>query len=57
MIKYKSLKNGMRIVAEEIPYVRSVSAGVWINVGARMEEGYPRGLAHFIEHMLFKRPP
>lgn len=54
MIKYKSLKNGMRIVAEEIPYVRSVSAGVWINVGARMEEGYPRGLAHFIEHMLFK---
>lgn len=54
MIKYKSLRNGMRIVAEEIPYVRSVSAGVWINVGARMEEGYPRGLAHFIEHMLFK---
>lgn len=54
MIKYKTLKNGLRIVAEEIPYVRSVSAGVWINVGARMELGYPRGLAHFIEHMLFK---
>lgn len=54
MIKYKSLKNGLRIVAEEIPYVKSVSAGVWINVGARMEEGYPPGLAHFIEHMLFK---
>lgn len=54
MIKYKSLKNGLRIVAEEIPYVRSVSAGIWINVGARMEEGYPSGLAHFIEHMLFK---
>lgn len=54
MIKYKTLKNGLRIVAEEIPYVRSVSAGVLINVGARMELGYPRGLAHFIEHMLFK---
>lgn len=53
-IKYKTLKNGLRIAAEEIPYVRSVSMGVWINVGSRMEEGSIEGISHFIEHMLFK---
>ncbi len=48
------MKNGLRIVAEEIPYVRSVSLGVWINVGSRMEDESNYGIAHFIEHMLFK---
>ena len=54
IIKEKILKNGVRIVAEEIPYVKSVSLGVWINVGSRMESEDNRGIAHFIEHMLFK---
>lgn len=53
-IKYKQLDNGLRIVAEEIPYVRSVSLGVWINIGSRMENNENSGVAHFIEHMLFK---
>lgn len=53
-IEYRTLKNGLRIVAEEIPYVRSVSLGVWINAGSRMEDETNYGIAHFIEHMLFK---
>lgn len=53
-IKYRQLENGLRIVAEEIPYVRSVSLGVWTNVGSRMEDESNYGIAHFIEHMLFK---
>lgn len=54
IIKEKILENGVRIIAEEIPYVKSVSLGVWINVGSRMESDDNRGIAHFIEHMLFK---
>ncbi|WAW15650.1 M16 family metallopeptidase [Peptostreptococcus equinus] len=53
-IIYKTLKNGLRLVIEEVPYVRSVSLGVWINVGSRLEKENDSGLAHFIEHMLFK---
>lgn len=53
-IKYTTLKNGLRIVADEIPYVHSVSLGVWINTGSRMEVEGSYGIAHFIEHMMFK---
>lgn len=53
-IRFKTLKNGLRIVVEEIPYVKSVSLGVWINTGSRMESEDNSGIAHFIEHMLFK---
>jgi predicted Zn-dependent peptidase len=48
------LPNGIRIVTEEIPYVRSVSCGVWINVGSRHEDGESNGISHFLEHMVFK---
>ena len=48
------LKNGIRIVSETIPYVRSVSLGVWANVGSRDEGPQQNGLSHFIEHMVFK---
>ncbi len=53
-INYKVLKNGLRVVAEKIPYVKSVSFGVWFNVGSRMETSEESGIAHFIEHMMFK---
>lgn len=53
-IEYYKLENGLRIVLDEIPYVRSVAFGVWINVGSRMEDNENSGIAHFIEHMLFK---
>lgn len=48
------LPNGIRIVTEEISYLRSVSVGVWINVGSRDEDKKNNGITHFIEHMVFK---
>lgn len=48
------LKNGLRIVTEQIPGLRSVALGVWVDVGSRNERGKENGLCHFIEHMLFK---
>jgi len=47
------LDNGIRIVTEKIPS-RTVSAGIWVDVGARDEQPDNNGSAHFVEHMLFK---
>jgi predicted Zn-dependent peptidase len=48
------LKNGVRILTQKRPHTRSVSMGVWVNVGARDEKLAENGLSHFIEHMIFK---
>lgn len=48
------LENGIRVVTERIDYVRSLSIGIWIDVGSRDEENDEVGISHFIEHMLFK---
>jgi predicted Zn-dependent peptidase len=48
------LDNGIRVVSEEINYVRSVSIGVWVRSGSCFETPATNGTAHFIEHMLFK---
>ncbi len=48
------LDNGIRVVAERIPSVRSVSLGVWVTVGSRDEGEAEGGISHFIEHMSFK---
>lgn len=48
------LPNGIRIVTEEIPYVRSISVGMWADIGSRDEREENNGIAHFIEHMVFK---
>jgi predicted Zn-dependent peptidase len=53
-IQKTTLSNGIRVLSESVPYVDSVSAGVWVDVGARDEYGKTRGASHFIEHMLFK---
>ena len=49
-----SLPNGIRVITETVPHVRSVSIGVWIGTGARRETPKNNGISHFIEHMLFK---
>lgn len=54
MIVKKTLKNGLRILLERIPYVRSASVGVWVGNGSRYETTSENGISHFIEHMLFK---
>ena len=49
-----TLPNGIRIVTESMPYVRSVSVGIWIGTGSREESPDDTGISHFIEHMVFK---
>ena len=54
MLQKRISQNGVRIVYEHIPHVRSVAVGVWVDVGSRHETPEKNGLTHFIEHMLFK---
>lgn len=53
-VEKTTLENGIRIVSKKMPHARSVSMGVWVNVGARDESKLESGLSHFIEHMIFK---
>ncbi|WP_010286304.1 M16 family metallopeptidase [Kurthia massiliensis] len=46
--------NGLRIITENMPQMRSVAIGIFVNVGSRYEKPEENGLTHFIEHMLFK---
>ena len=48
------LDNGVTIVTEQVSHVRSISLGAWIVTGSRDEDTEQNGIAHFIEHMLFK---
>ena len=54
MIDKTILPNGVRIVTEPMAEVHSVAVGIWIATGSRYERDRENGLAHFIEHMLFK---
>ena len=54
MIEVHTLQNGLRVVTETIPFVRSVSFGLWVRNGSRNENTKNNGISHFIEHMLFK---
>ena len=54
MYKTKKLSNGLTIIAEEIPYLKSISMGIWFRSGIKTEENYIDGVSHFIEHMMFK---
>jgi len=54
MVEKITLPNGVRIVCEHIPHVRSVSFGLWLGVGSRYEAAAQNGASHCIEHMLFK---
>jgi len=49
-----TLPNGVRILTEEIDYVRSVAVGIWVGTGSRNESEEYEGISHFIEHMFFK---
>jgi len=49
-----TLSNGILVVSEFIPYVKSFSLGFWYNTGSRDENISNNGISHFIEHMLFK---
>src|SRR5512140_3471612 len=53
-IRREVLPNGLIVLTEEMPHLRSVSIGVWIKTGSRHEEPEYNGISHFIEHMVFK---
>ncbi|MGA2271226.1 MAG: pitrilysin family protein [Bryobacteraceae bacterium] len=53
-VESTTLSNGVRVITETMPHVRSVSVGVWIGAGSRRETPAENGISHFIEHMLFK---
>ncbi|MFA1820626.1 M16 family metallopeptidase [Virgibacillus oceani] len=54
MIQKHTSPNGLRIVQEQIPSVRSVTIGIWVLTGSRNETKLNNGISHFLEHMFFK---
>lgn len=48
------LANGMTVALERLPYLRSATISVWIRGGSMHETPEENGIAHFIEHLLFK---
>lgn len=48
------LSNGVKIITKQMPYVRSVTMGIWVNAGSRDETLAENGLSHLIEHLIFK---
>jgi len=49
-----TLANGLRVLTESMPAVRSASIGIWADVGSSLERHEQRGISHLVEHMLFK---
>src|SRR5688572_11146586 len=54
MILKEVLPNGLTLITESMPHVRSVAIGVWLKRGSRHETEAQTGISHFIEHMVFK---
>jgi predicted Zn-dependent peptidase len=54
MVVRDVLDSGLRLITERMPQVRSVTIGVWLTRGSRHETDERSGIAHFVEHMLFK---
>ena len=48
------LPNGIRVITERMPHVRSVAVGVWVETGSRREPENRGGMSHMIEHLVFK---
>jgi predicted Zn-dependent peptidase len=53
-IRKTVLSNGLLVLTESMPHVRSVSMGAWIGTGSRDESAEVNGISHFVEHMVFK---
>src|SRR2546423_8782219 len=54
VLRRTEYESGVRVVTEEMPGVRSVTFGVWVDVGSRDERPSVAGASHFLEHLLFK---
>ncbi|MCA0996277.1 M16 family metallopeptidase [Alloyangia pacifica] len=53
-VQLTTLKNGFRIVSEQMPGLQSSTLGIWVTAGGRNERLEQNGIAHFLEHMAFK---
>jgi predicted Zn-dependent peptidase len=53
-IRKETLPNGITLITERMPHVRSVTIGVWLRRGSRHEPAALNGASHFIEHLVFK---
>jgi len=53
-IQVTTLPNGLRVATDHMAHVESVSAGAWVDVGARTEPHELNGITHLVEHMVFK---
>jgi predicted Zn-dependent peptidase len=53
-IRKTVLSNGLLVLTESMPHLRSVSMGAWIGSGSRDEAAEVNGISHFVEHMVFK---
>ena len=53
-IRKTVLANGLTILTETMPHIKSVSLGVWLKKGSRHEQERDNGISHFIEHLVFK---
>ena len=53
-IRKTVLPNGLLVLTESMPHLRSVSMGAWVGSGARDETAEVNGISHFVEHMVFK---
>src|ERR1700749_3449637 len=53
-IRTTTLPNGLLVLTERMPHLRSVSMGVWLDCGSRDETLEVNGISHFLEHMVFK---
>lgn len=54
MVNTRKLSNGITVVLEAMPYLRSAALGIWVKVGSSNENAKNNGISHIIEHMLFK---
>jgi predicted Zn-dependent peptidase len=54
LYRKSTLPNGIRVITESMPHVRSASLGIWADIGSAAERPEQRGISHLIEHMLFK---
>jgi len=54
LVSSTTLENGLRVVTERMEHLRSVSVGIWVDVGSRDEREEQAGFSHLLEHMIFK---
>jgi predicted Zn-dependent peptidase len=53
-VRREVLPNGLTVLTEHMPHLRSISIGIWVKTGSRHEDPEQNGISHFLEHMVFK---